>query len=79
MVMVNKDLEWLSRRTEEYHSSKDDAMGIVEDLDEIGKLGCGFSSVDDLDKVDIGDRVIPRPTFVSARLNPDKKRRYVSY
>jgi hypothetical protein len=49
-------------------------MGIVEDLDEIGKLGCGFSSVDDLDKVDIGDRVIPRPTFVSARLNPDKKK-----
>jgi hypothetical protein len=54
-------------------------MGIVEDLDEIGKLGYGFSSVDDLDKVDIGDRVIPRPTFVSARLNPDKKRRYASY
>jgi hypothetical protein len=26
-----------------------------------------------LDKVDIGDGVIPRPTYVSARLNPDKK------
>jgi hypothetical protein len=53
MVLVNKDLEWLSRRTEEYCSSKDDAMGVVEDLDEIGKLGRGFSSIDDLDKVEI--------------------------
>jgi hypothetical protein len=38
MVMINKDLEWLSRRTEEYRSSKDNAIGLVEDLDEIGKL-----------------------------------------
>jgi hypothetical protein len=73
MVLVNKDLEWLSRRTEEYCSSKDDAMGIVEDLNEIGKLGRGFSSIDDLDKVDIGDGVVPQPTYVSARLNPDQK------
>jgi hypothetical protein len=66
MAMVNKDLEWLSRRIEVYHSTKDDAMGVVEDLDEIGKLGWGFSSMDDLDKVDIGDGVY-------ACLNPDKK------
>jgi hypothetical protein len=32
MVMINKDLEWFSRGTEEYRSSKDDAMGVVEDL-----------------------------------------------
>jgi hypothetical protein len=73
MAMVNKDLEWLSRRTEEYRSSKDDAMGVVENLDEIGELGRGFSSMDDLDKVDIGDGVVPWPTYVSARLNLDKK------
>jgi hypothetical protein len=48
-------------------------MGVVEDLDEIGKLGRGFSSMDDLDKVDIGDGVIPRPTYVSAPLYPDQK------
>jgi hypothetical protein len=73
MAIINKDLEWLSKRTEEYRSSKDDAMGVVEDLDEIGKLGREFSSTDDLDKVDIGDGVIPGPTYVSAHLNPDKK------
>jgi hypothetical protein len=67
MAMINKDLEWLSRRVEEYRSSKDDAMGVVEDLDEIGKLGRVFSFMVDLDKVDIGG-VITRPTYVSARL-----------
>jgi hypothetical protein len=69
MAAATKDLEWLSRRTAEYRSSKDNAMGVVEDLDEIGKLARGFSSLDDLEKVDIGDGVIPRPTYVSARLN----------
>jgi hypothetical protein len=29
--------------------------------------------MDDMDKVDIGDGVIPQPTYVSARLNPDQK------
>jgi hypothetical protein len=45
----------------------------VEDLDEIGKLGRGFSSMDDLDKVHIGGGVVPRPTYVSAHLNPYQK------
>jgi hypothetical protein len=64
MVAATRDLEWLSRRTVEYHSSKDDAMGVVEDLDELGKLGRGFSSMDNLENVDIGDGVIPRRIYV---------------
>jgi hypothetical protein len=39
MSTKRKDHEWLHRRTEEYRSSKDDAMGVVDDLDEMGKLG----------------------------------------
>jgi hypothetical protein len=39
----------------EYRSYMDDAMGVVEDLDELAKLGRGFSSMDDLEKIDIGD------------------------
>jgi hypothetical protein len=46
----------------------DNAMGVVEDLDELGKLGQGFSSMDDLEKVHIGDGVIPRPTYVSVHV-----------
>jgi hypothetical protein len=73
MMWVSKDLELLSRQIAEYRSYMDDAMGMVEDLDELGKLGRGFSSMDDLEKVDIGDGVIPRPTYVSACLNTGEK------
>jgi hypothetical protein len=69
MAVAIRELEWLSRRTVEYRSSRDDTMGVVEDLDELGKLGQGFASMDNLEKVDIGDGVIPRPTYVSAHLN----------
>jgi hypothetical protein len=72
MAMATRDLECLSRRIAEYHSSKD-ATGVVEDLDELSKLGRGFSSMDDLEKLDIGDGVIPRPTYVSAHLNMSQK------
>jgi hypothetical protein len=69
VMMVSKDLEWLSRRTMEYHSYTDDAMGVVKDLDKLGKLAWGFSTMDDLEEVGIGDGVIFRPPYVSAHLN----------
>ena len=37
----------------------------IEDFDDLDKLGQGFTSVDPLEKVDIGDGTIPRPTFVN--------------
>jgi hypothetical protein len=73
MAVGTRDLEWLSRRTIEYRSSKDDAMCVVEDLDELGKLGRGFFSMDDLEKVYIGDGVTPQPTYVSPHLNTSQK------
>jgi hypothetical protein len=75
MVMATRDLEWLGRWTAEYRSSKDDGMGMVEDLDELGKLGRNFSSMDDLEKVDICDGVVSRPTYVSAHLNTSQNRK----
>jgi hypothetical protein len=51
----------------------DNVMGVVEDLDELGKLGRGFSSMDDMEKIDIGDGVIPQPRYVSAHLNTSQK------
>jgi hypothetical protein len=77
MMTVSKDLKWLSRRTAEYRSNMDDAMGAVEDLDELGKLYQGFSSMDDLEKVDIGDGAIPQPTYVSAHLNTGQKKEII--
>jgi hypothetical protein len=77
MMSVSKDLEWLSRWTAEYHSYTDDAMGVAEDLDGLAKLDRGFSSMDDLEKVDIGDGVISRPTYVSAHLNTSQKQEII--
>jgi hypothetical protein len=77
MMSVSKDLEWLSRWTAEYHSYTDDAMGVAEDLDGLAKLDRGFSSMDDLEKVDIGDGVISRPTYVSAHLNASQKQEII--
>jgi hypothetical protein len=73
MMSVSKDLEWLSKRTAEYHSYTDDALGVVDDLDMLGKIGRGFSSMDDLEEVDIGHGVISRPRYVSACLNTSQK------
>jgi hypothetical protein len=53
MMLVSKDLVWLSRWTAEYRSYTEDAMGVMEDLDELGKLGRGFSFMDDLEEVDM--------------------------
>jgi hypothetical protein len=76
-MSVSKDLEWLNRRTAEYCSYMDDVMGMVEDLDELGKLGRGFSSMDDLEKVYIGDGVVAQPTYISARLNTCHKQEII--
>jgi hypothetical protein len=46
-------------------------------LEELGKLGRGFSIMDDLEKVDIGDGVIPRPAYVSLCLNTSQKQEII--
>ena len=45
----------------------------IEDLGDLDKLGQGFTSADPLEKVDIGDGSIPRPTFINANLSDDCK------
>ena len=42
-----------------------------------GKLGHGFTLVDELEEVDIGSRDRPRSTYVSAKLDPEYKRELV--
>ena len=38
-----------------------------------GKLGHDFTSVDELEEIDIGSRDRPRPTYVSTKLDPEYK------
>ena len=41
----------------------------IENFDDLAKVGQGFTSADPLEKVDIGDGTIPRPTFVNKNLS----------
>jgi hypothetical protein len=58
MVTKEGDIDWLVRQAGEYHLAKNDISEVVEDFDDIGKLRYGFSVVDELDVVDIGDGVV---------------------
>ena len=42
------------------------------------KLGHGFMSADELEEVDIGSGDRPRPTYVSAKLDPEYKQELVN-
>ena len=46
--------------------------------DDEGKLGYGFTSADVLEEIDLGDGCKPRPTFVSAALDPEYKKELIS-
>jgi hypothetical protein len=46
------------------------SSSICSNLVDDGKLGYGFTSTDELEKVDIGPGEKPRPTFVSKKLDP---------
>ena len=48
---------------------------LIDDTD--GKLGHDFRSADELEEVDIGSRDRPRPTYISAKLDPEYKRELV--
>ena len=65
--------EWLQKRLVEYRSSENDMYESIEELDDMDKLGQGFTSADPLEEVDIGDGSIPRPTFVNKKLEAGQK------
>jgi hypothetical protein len=46
------------------------SSSICSNLADDGKLGYGFTSVDELEEVDIGPGDKPQPTFVSKKLDP---------
>jgi hypothetical protein len=63
-MSMQKNVEWLRHRTEQYQSITNDMCEAIEDFDEVEKLGQGFSLADPLEEIDIGDGITPRPTFV---------------
>jgi hypothetical protein len=62
--------EWLQQRIDDYRAHKTNTCEAIKDLDDLGKLGQGFTSADPLEEVDIGDGTVLRPTFVNKNLDP---------
>ena len=62
---MDPNSEWLQKQLVEYRSNENDMYGSREELDDMDKLGQGFTSADPLEEIDIGDGSIPRPTFVN--------------
>ena len=59
--------EWLQKRLAKYRSSEDDMYESIEELDDMDKLGQGFTSADPLEEIDIGDGSATRPTFIKQK------------
>jgi hypothetical protein len=61
--------EWLQQRIDHYRAHKNKTCEAIEDLDDLGKFGQGFTSADPIEEVDIGDGTVPRQTFVKKNLD----------
>ena len=67
------DADWLLDRIEHYRSRMNDMCEAIEDIEDMDKLGQGFTSADPLEKVDIRDGSVSRPTFINANLSAEYK------
>jgi hypothetical protein len=54
-------------------SSNSSVGDIIEKFTDLDKLGQGFTSVDPLEEIDVGDGETPRPTFVNKTLETDPR------
>jgi hypothetical protein len=73
MTRKEKGIAWLQQCTADYCLQESGRPKVVEDLDEIGKLGLGFSSVDELQEVNLGEQGVSRPMYMKARLDEERK------
>ena len=60
---MDPNSEWLQKRLVEYRSNENDMYESIEELDDMDKLGQGFTSSDPLEEIDIGDGSTPRPNL----------------
>jgi hypothetical protein len=54
-MSMQKNVEWLRHHTEQYRSITNDMCEVIEDFDEVEKLGQNFSSTDPLEEINIVD------------------------
>jgi hypothetical protein len=72
-MSMQKNVEWLRHRMEQYRSTTNDMCANIDDFDEVEKLGQCFSSADPLEEIDIGYRITPRPTFINKNMSLEHK------
>jgi hypothetical protein len=58
---------------DQYRSTTNDMCEVIEDFDEVEKLGQCFSSAGPLEEIDIGDGTTLRPTFVNKNMSLEHK------
>jgi hypothetical protein len=54
---------------EQYRSTTNDTCEVIEDFEEVEKLGQGFLSADPLEEINIGDGITPRLTFINKNMS----------
>jgi hypothetical protein len=72
-MSMQKNVKWLRHHIEQYQSITNDMCEAIEDFDEVEKLGQGFSSVDPLEEINIGDGIILMPTFINKNMSLEHK------
>jgi hypothetical protein len=72
-MSMQKNVEWLRHHTKQYRATTNNMCEVIEDFDEVEKLGQGFLSVDLLEVIDIGDEITPRLTFVNKNMSLEHK------
>jgi hypothetical protein len=72
-MSTQRNVKWLRHRTEQYRSTMNDMCEVIEDFDEVEKLGQCFSSADPLEEIDIGDGITPRPIFINKNMSLEHK------
>jgi hypothetical protein len=75
MVSKEDSIAWMQGQTNKYRSKKNGIGEVVEDLDDIGKLGQGFTSVDKLKEVNLGGEMDKRPMYINVGLDSEQKDR----
>ena len=74
---MDPNSKWLQKHLVKYRSNENDMYESIKELDDMDKLGQGFTSADPLEEVDIGDGSISRPMFVNKNLKADCKARNI--
>ena len=79
VIVMDAKSNWLQQRPHHYLALKNHTCEAIDEFDDLEKLGKGFTSVDPLEEVDIGDCIVPRLIFVNKNLQAHYKAKLICY